>query len=229
MVNFSLKGIQRLKGHCVKQAAPITPELLFKIYQVLDMADTNDVVYWCLFLFAFFLLARKSNLVITTLSDLALGKCLVRDNVKVRDNHLEVTMNWTKTIQFGERSIVAPLIKIKNSVLCPYTAYMRMIKVVKADKGDPLFVLNNGKPVSYYLYQKKLRSLLDVLQLDSSLYSSHSFRRGFATFAFRHNISADNIQILGDWRSEAYKRYISLSVEDKLDIFKGLHDQFVFH
>ena len=73
-----------------------------------------------------------------------------------------------------------------------------------------------------------MRSVLDELGIDSSLYSSHSFRRGFATFAFRNNIPADEIQILGDWRSDAYKRYISLSVEDKLDVFKSLHDHFVF-
>lgn len=229
LVNFSLKGLERVKCHCVRQAEPITPELLFNFYQILDMSNTDDVVYWCLFLFAFFLLARKSNLVYTTLADIAQGKCLLRNSVLVKNEYLEVTINWSKTIQFGERSIVTPLIKIKNSVLCPYTAYMRMIKFVKAAPEDPLFILSNGKPVSYYLFQKRLRFLLDQLKLDSSLYSTHSFRRGFATFAFRNNVSADEIQILGDWHSDVYKRYISLSVQDKLDIFKSLHDQFVFH
>ena len=92
----------------------------------------------------------------------------------------------------------------------------------------PLFLLKNGKPVSYYLFQKRLRDALEVLKIDSSLYSTHSFRRGFATFAFRNNISADEVQILGDWRSDAYKKYISLSIEDKLKIFRGLQEHFRF-
>ena len=127
VVNYSLKGLERLKSHCVKQAEPMLPELLFKMYNVLDMSDTDDVVYWCLFLFAFFLLARKSNLVLTKTSDIDHGKCLLRRDVKIEHTYLKVTMNWSKTIQCGERLIVTPLIKIKDSVLCPYTAYCNMI------------------------------------------------------------------------------------------------------
>lgn len=228
VLNLSLKGLERLKGHCVKQAEPMTPELLARIYYVLDMKDANDVVYWCLFLFAFYLIARKSNLVPTVSDDVIKGKCLFRRNVEVALDHLIVTMNWSKTIQFNERVLKSPLLKIKGSILCPFKAYKKMIRMVKASGEDPLFLLDNGKPLSYYLFQKKLRGVLDILKVDSSLYSTHSFRRGFATFAFRNNISADEVQILGDWRSDAYKRYISLSIEDKLDIFKSLQDHFRF-
>ena len=50
----------------------------------------------------------------------------------------------------------------------------------------------------------------------------------FATFAFRHNVSADEIQILGDWHSDVYNRYISLSVQDKLYIVRGVKEEFYF-
>ena len=228
ILNLSLKGLERLKGHCVKQAEPMTPELLARIYYVLDMTDANDMVYWCLFLFAFFLVARKSNLVPTVTDDISKGKCLLRKNVTVALDHLIVTMNWSKTIQCQERILVSPLLKLRGSILCPFDAYRKMIIKVKASAGDPLFLLKNGKPVSYYLFQKRLRDALEVLKIDSSLYPTHSFRRGFATFAFRNNISADEVQILGDWRSDAYKKYISLSIEDKLKIFRGLQEHFRF-
>ena len=61
MINLGLRRIARLQPHCVKQAEAITPAILLSIYSVLDMADKHDVVYWCLFLFALFLFARKSN------------------------------------------------------------------------------------------------------------------------------------------------------------------------
>ena len=54
LINLNLKGIARLNPHCVKQARAITPDILL------------DCTFWCLFLFAFFLFARKSNLVPTT-------------------------------------------------------------------------------------------------------------------------------------------------------------------
>lgn len=70
VVNLGLKGLARSKPHMAKQAQAITPEILLQIYTFLDMRKRKDIVYWCLFVFAFFLFARKSNLVPTTYSDL---------------------------------------------------------------------------------------------------------------------------------------------------------------
>ena len=228
LINFSVRGITRLKSHCVKQAEPITPRILHQIFLVLNMQDYDDMVYWCLFLFAFFLVARKSNLVPTTLSDIANNKCLFHRNVLHCKDYLLVTMNWSKVIQFGERKLETPLLRLSGSCLCPVTAYERMIQDFNPCPDDPLFVLKNGKAVSYSKFQMKLRSTLDKIGLDSSKFSSHSFRRGFPTFTFRNNISADEIQILGDWHSDIYKRYISLSVQDKMDIIQSLRSQLYF-
>ena len=62
LTNFSLRGIKRLHPHQVKQASPITPEILLDLYKFLEKNSKKDSVFWCLFLFAFFLFARKSNL-----------------------------------------------------------------------------------------------------------------------------------------------------------------------
>ena len=70
ILNLSLKGIAKLHPYCRKQAEPITPEILISIADSLNLSVTNNLVYWCLFLFAFFLMARKSNLVPTTGKDL---------------------------------------------------------------------------------------------------------------------------------------------------------------
>ena len=59
MINLGLRGIARLQPHCVKQAEAITPAILLSIYSVLDMSDKYDVVYWCLFLFAFFSICKE--------------------------------------------------------------------------------------------------------------------------------------------------------------------------
>ena len=41
-------------------------------------------------------------------------------------------------------------------------------------------------------------------------YSVHSFRRGAATSARAAGLPAEDIQLLGRWKSEAYKRYIQV-------------------
>ncbi|WAR01476.1 hypothetical protein MAR_008034 [Mya arenaria] len=70
--------------------------------------------------------------------------------------------------------------------------------------------------------------LLGIIEIgiDSALYSSHSFRRGFSTLSFKNNASADKISILGAWRSDVYKRYISLNISDKLNIIRSISHNF---
>ena len=58
-----LRGLQRLNPHCPKRALPILPDILLEFLQFLDLGDPAQASFWCLFLLAFFLMARKSNLV----------------------------------------------------------------------------------------------------------------------------------------------------------------------
>lgn len=218
LVNLSLKGLSKLKLHMVKQAEPMTPQILKRIYHVLDTSSTEDTVYWCLFLFAFFLLARKSNLVPTSKNDLSNPKFLLRKDIEVVESDLLVNMKWTKTIQQGERVLKTPLTKIKDSCLCPVAAYQKMISSVPRSNDSPLFVLKYGKVITYSMYLNKLRSVIQQIGLAPELFSTHSFRRGFATLAFRLDLPADIIQLMGDWRSDAYKKYLQFSITDKIRV-----------
>ena len=108
------------------------------------MKKTKDIVHWCLFVFAFFLFARKSNLVPTTFADLKKPKFLLRRDVTRIGDILLVTMKWSKTNQFGARVLQIPFIKIPHSPLCPVSAYKNMCSRVSAFEADPLFTLLNG-------------------------------------------------------------------------------------
>ena len=155
LINLSLKGLTRLKQHCVKQAEPITPLILSQIYGILDMNKADDTVIWCLFLFAFFLVARKSNLVPTNKSDIESKHYLLRNDISYSGENLCVTMRWSKTIQFGQRLLKTPLLKLHPSNLCPITAYQKMVEFIPNCTVDqPLFVFKNGKN-SLLLYVPK--------------------------------------------------------------------------
>ena len=69
LVNLSLRGLSRLHPRAVKRAEPITLSILHSLHDSIDFSSSDNVVYWCLFLFSFFLMARKSNLVPTTKND----------------------------------------------------------------------------------------------------------------------------------------------------------------
>lgn len=215
LINLGLRGIHRQKPHLVKQARAITPEILLSIYQFLNLSSLVDVVFWCLFLFAFFLFARKSNLVPDS-SNYHNKRFLLRQDIQSHNEILIVNIRWSKTIQFGQKILQIPLVKIPGSVLCPVTAYLTMCKLIPAKPSDPLFSLPRGKCITYPQFQDKLKKLIAMIGLDSDEFSTHSFRRGGTSFAFRSKVPVDLIKSHGDWKSDCYQKYLSFSLEDKL-------------
>ena len=107
----------------MRQAAPLSPQLLNKIYDLLDLNTPVDAVLWALLLLAFFTLSRKSNLVVTSSKPVDVSKQLCRSDVLVCENGLLVQFHCSKTIQFGGRVLLVPVLAIPNSVLCPLRAY----------------------------------------------------------------------------------------------------------
>ena len=57
--------------------------------------------------------------------------------------------------------------------------------------------------------------------MDASLFSLHSIRRGGATFAYQSNMEGEMIQLLGDWASNTYKRYVDISMDKRYDSMKA--------
>lgn len=216
ILNLSLKGMTKLHPHIVKQAQPITPDILIKMYTFLSTKNKTDIVFWCLFLFAFFLFARKSNLVPDFVKDVKSGKILLRRDVEFKQGLLVVTMRWSKTNQFGQRILRNPLLEIPGSVLCPIQAYKRMLVEVFAKDSDPLFTLPDGKCITYVQFQNKIKFLIEKIGLDPNEFSTHSFRRGGTTLAFKSKVPVALIKSHGDWKSECYQKYLSFSLEDKL-------------
>ncbi|VDI05547.1 Hypothetical predicted protein [Mytilus galloprovincialis] len=160
--NFEFKllmaGISRVKQHCPRQARPITPDLLKEMLKFLDLDNCTDIVYWCLFFFAFFLMSRKSNLVPDSVDSFDCKRQLTRGKVFMHERVAIVVFEWTKTIQCGERILKIPLVKIDDSILCPVTAYNRMCRMIPAPEESPAFVIKRNaslKTVTYKQFQSK--------------------------------------------------------------------------
>jgi len=220
-LKLALRGLARLNPHCPKQASPITPQILLAVYAHLDLTKYEHAVFWALFLVAYFTFARKSNLVQTGDQ----GTQLRRQDVMVGSRGLVITFHWSKTIQFGERKLVVPVVSIPQSVLCPVSAYKHMCRLVPGPKSGPAFVLLHGtglSPVTYYQYQVFIRKVIAKVGLDPSLFSSHSFRRGGATWAFRAQVPGELVKVHGDWRSDAYLKYLDFSLDQRLLVAQAM-------
>ena len=165
----------------------------------------------------------------TSKSDLKNGKCLLLKDIKIDSEHLIVSFRWSKTIQFGERVLQTPLVRIPESVLCPVKAFQNMYNLVDIKEDDPLFTLPNKKCIFYKDFQSKLMLLIKAIGLNPEDYSSHGFRRGGSTFAFKSGVPADLIQLHGDWRSDTYKKYLQFSLEDKMSVAKRMKKEILRH
>ena len=116
-----------------------------------------------------------------------------------------------------------PLPLIPGSPLCPVTALKQYLNSVQLSPQSPLFVSQSQgsyRPILAHQYSAFIKKSLSAIGLNPAHYSSHSFRRGGATFAFSNRAPTDFIKSQGDWASDAYLVYLTLFNDDK---FKLLH------
>ena len=231
-LKLTLRGISRLKKHVPKRAEPITPSILLEIHSLLDMSDQFHVVCWALFVIAFFSMSRKSNLVFTP-GKYSTNHMILRKHITVLEDCLILKFYSSKTIQFGKKVHTVPLVAIPGSPLCPLNSYISMCNVVKIPDSAPAFCISHKQgfaPLTYSNFQGFLRTVLSLLGYSSSKFSSHSFRRGGATWAFKNYVPGELIKDHGGWASDAYLLYLDLSFDNKLNVSKSMTSSLVnFH
>ena len=91
---------------------------------------------------------RKSNVMPESIKSFDPRKQLIRKDIQVHDNMLIVNIKWSKTQQFGHHRQIS-IAAMPSNILCPVTAYKKMIRIVDAGPLDPLFCTY---PVSVELY-----------------------------------------------------------------------------
>ena len=214
---ITMQGLSRLNTHVRSQARPITPDLLSLMYDHLDTTKPEDAVFWTICVFAFFLLFRKSNLVPDTLTGFRADRHLTRDDVIITRDNVIVGIRWAKNHQFGRELLTFPMPILHGSKMCPLAALQNMFAVIQGTEHEFLFKLGNNKCFTYRQFQNKLRVVLAAAGVENpEKYSSHSFRRGGATFAFLCGVPPEIIKVLGGWKSDAYLDYIYLPIEARL-------------
>ena len=132
-VALTLRGVKKRLSSIPHQTLPITPHILHSIHNQLNLSDTSHLSFWAACLTAFFGFLRKSNVVPPSRSTFHPSCHLSRSSFAFRpDGSILLTINWSKTIQFHQRSLSIPFNPIPGSPLCPVTALTRMFKAVPA-------------------------------------------------------------------------------------------------
>ena len=217
-----LRGLGRLKPHEEKHALPVTHKLLRRIFSVLDLTDSCHRALWACYLVSFFLFARKSNVVPPSDKEFDARKHLTRGDIRRSDSGLVVLIKWSKTIQFGERHLLVPLLELPGSPLCPRYAFDFMADRIDSPPEGPAFTFRDTKggvkSLTHNIMVNSFRQLLRRAGIDPVGYSGHSFRRGGASCAFQAGVPGELIQLHGDWRSDAYLKYLAVPMQHRLQV-----------
>ena len=214
-------GIRCLLQHEIKRAQPITQEMLLQMVDLVDIEDQRQLSIWVSILFGFHLFLRKSNLVPVKRKHDVLHQ-LSRADIHYAEEVLVAKIKWSKTNQFGEKLRV-PVIRDRASPIDPVSWLLFMIKKIPAQGyHNPFSFTLDGQvvPVTYRDLTCQLREWLQQMGFnDVSRFSSHSLHRGGTTHAFNRRVPERTIQQLGSWASEAYKKYIEVTLESRLRVW----------
>ncbi len=217
-IRLSLNGIRRIGARPPRQARAITLDDLSALALCLD--SSVDSGYLAGYLLAFFGLLRKASIVPPTEAHFDPSLHLTRGDFSFYSWGMLVRVKRSKTRQFGDKPIFIPYIRT-NGRLCPVSAVERHFSMQKRSPTDPALWCA-AKPITHFSFVARLRSALDSAGRDPTAFSGHSFRRGGATFAARLGQPGDSIKILGDWSSDAYRRYIDCPLTQRTEIAKVL-------
>ena len=96
---------------------------------------------------------------------------------------------------------------INHSDYCPVKAMHAYLRVRGTTPG-PLFIDVTLTPITRATFLRYLNICLQLADIPSDRYNTHSFRIGRATQLAKENCSESIIKTTGRWKSDAFKKYI---------------------
>ena len=190
----NLMGIQRKVGVFQKSKKPILINELKEIIKVLESVEKNEdkkIRNKALILIGFSGGFRRSELVNIEYDDLEFTK-----------EGLKIFIKRSKTDQSGEGMTKAiPYFKDKN--FCPVVSIKNWIEIKKNKTNSIIFDISD-KMVAILI-----KKYLQKAGFDSTKYSGHSLRSGFATVASDHGADEKSIMnMTGHKTTSMVRRYI---------------------
>ena len=185
-----ITGLKRVMPHAVKQAEPVTPQLLVKLSKVVNYKDQVEMVAWTGLLLGFYMFLRKSNLVPDTMDGFNKDQQFCRGDINLLglDKAMMIEIRWSKTIQHKQKILRVPVLPANNKAICPVFWMHYMVNRVPAGGDQPVLALSAGRQIlalsaNQLIY--RFRKWLILIGADPSIYSLHSLCRGGATFAYQ--------------------------------------------
>jgi site-specific recombinase XerD len=201
----NLMGIKRRKGTIQKGKKPILISNLKQLIDVIDQEKIEEINK----------LRDKSILLIGFAGGFRRNEIvsLDKEDLEFVFEGLKITVKRSKTDQFGE-GLTKGIPYFENRVYCPVTILQKWLNISKITKG-PLFrkISKGSRLLENRLTDQTvaliIKKYLNKSGIDSSNYSGHSLRSGFATSAAESGAEERSIMAMtGHKTTQMVRRYI---------------------
>ena len=201
----NLMGIKRRKGIVQKGKKPILINDLKKIIDVINQQKIEDIKK-----------LRDKSIILIGFSGGFRRNEIVSLNIEDLDfvfEGLKITVRKSKTDQFGE-GLIKGIPHFDNKLYCPVTTVKRWLNISKIKKGPLFRRFARGSKLSENRLTDQtvaliIKEYLNIAGINSSNYSGHSLRSGFATSAAEAGAEERSImEMTGHKSTEMVRRYI---------------------
>ena len=184
---------------------PITLMLLYRLLEDIHhyvFSKYNRILLSTMFVVAFFGLFRIGELTISVHKEILLNL----SDLCYHEDHFTISIKKYKHSK-NKGSVSIPLLRHDNKLICPVLNMLQFLEIRGYSPG-PLFCFASGNHVPRTFFAKYLNIGIKFIGLQSSLYKSHSFRIGGASYLAELGLSDAQIRERGRWDSDAFKKYI---------------------
>jgi hypothetical protein len=199
-VQLFLRGVARTLGKKVEKAEPCTLDHIRRLnsWALEDQSNLErqtvawvaTMTFWgCLRLGAVIPKRPEKQ-----------NRVLLLENLEIRGNSVILSVQVSKTIQFGERQHRIELPAQSDPLLCPLTAFTRWISVLRPRSYRTTLCTLSMTP-HMQLSHSRFLSLVNLVVSPTNPLTGHSFRRGFVRLAFVRGVPIWQVMHHGDWKT----------------------------
>lgn len=210
LIKHCLQGVRADTAFEPCRAKPLLPGSLVKLIECMPDKKQYNVIK-AVMLLGFRTLLRIGHMVNT---DLALKR---RDFV-FHTWGVMVYVHRSKNHRFRTVPHRIPITTVQNYKMCAVYWIRRHFCEYPASQSSNAFLVKSGGTYSrldYYTFSHRFKVACAKAGLDPTQYSSHSLRRGGATFLAMCGWPLGSIKSLGEWRSNVVEQYIDLPMSRK--------------
>lgn len=214
LVKKLLKGAEEIKGQNDRRL-PMTNPILRRVIEAIPFVTPisfDQKLFKAMFLVAFHAFLRVGEITVRSPADLGMN-VLQLQNVKFRKQGGCLVAMEITIVQWKARGSAPPCkinIPCSNTLAACPVASMASFVTARGVKAGPLFLSEKGRPVTRGSFSEVLKKALHSIGIKEH-YTSHSFRIGAATNAALLGFPNAEIQRLGRWKSDAYKKYVRIN------------------